>query len=108
MAKHTDGEWTLVRDDRHEHYSITAPAEDGLVYVIAEIGFGFTGPFEAEQHANAALLVQAKNLLGMVQRYASECPICNGIGRRMTHPAGVQGDCLACTDIRALIAKAGG
>lgn len=69
----------------------------------------FNGKERDEAIANAHLIFAAPDLLAMVKRYAGECSTCDGTGERdkFNNFCNIDKvDCDACTDIRALIAKA--
>jgi hypothetical protein len=46
---------------------VCVPGEIGRK-VIAELGIGFIGPFEAQQHANARLIAAAPELLAALRK----------------------------------------
>lgn len=66
MDKHTPGPWTAERDDSNERYDIGVPADVGI-RLVAEVSFGYDEPAESEQHANAALIAAAPDMLAALR-----------------------------------------
>lgn len=99
---HTPGPWVKVHG---------AVVEVETRKLIADTRRADNLPREV-QDANARLIAAAPELLAMAKQYASECGECNGTGRDVTITEsgeyGLDVDCEACADIRALITKAEG
>lgn len=58
--KHTPTPWIMYDDDTSDELLITADLRYGQV-AIAEVSIGFNKPFDDEQHANAAFIIEACN-----------------------------------------------
>ena len=59
--------------------------------------------------ADMALIAAAPDLLALAKQYASECSGCDGTGdEELPEQPGIVSQCVACADIRAVIAKAEG
>lgn len=69
---HTPGPWVAKRDDNREEYEIGVPRADGVMRLVATVSFGYSEPAETEQHANAALIAAAPDLLKTLRRIADE------------------------------------
>lgn len=103
---HTPGPWEAIKKENDECYWIS-PLQLPAIgrRVVAEVNFGFVEPAESEQHANAALIAAAPELLELAKDYAEHCRICHGTGWA---DAKQTGHCTACNHIWDLIAKAEG
>lgn len=99
--------WSLIRAVLTQGAAIEMDSSAGK-FASSEDYFQRFDEAAREREPEFDTLLYRDELLAMVERYASECQICHGTARRMTHPAGAQGNCFACADIRALIAKAAG
>ena len=118
---HTPGPWVAQASEHGEYPHVYRPEridKDGLKYWAERICVVYPSDADDDRvhhpgaSANARLIAAAPELLAVAKRYASECGMCGGTGRRMA--LGTDGsethtvDCTACRDIRAAIAKAEG
>ena len=111
---HTPGPWKADKGGfnyigEYDHWGTVrgGPKIYNLVTVWADVP-----ELASQAEANARLIASAPELLALAKRYASECGMCGGTGRRMAlGPDGSEThavDCATCADIRAVIEKAEG
>jgi hypothetical protein len=106
------GGFTFKADTSNAALGRTHPDAPHLAYMSMLVGE--SGSFSGYvPHGVPALIEASPELLALARQYASECAECDGAGlvTITTYPGGIEVDnddqpCPACTDIRAVIAKA--
>lgn len=66
VERHTAGPWWVDRDDDDEVLDISSNSRAGFI-PIATLKFGYDGPVESEQHANAALIAAAPKMHALLR-----------------------------------------
>ena len=117
----TPGPWVAKESEHGEYPHVYRPEridKEGLKYWAESICLVYANDADDDRvhhpiaSANARLIASAPDLLAIAKRYARECTECGGHGVvRLVDFEGTPIDdkpCHACSDIRAVIAKAEG